>query len=782
MAIRIPSQAWRHPLGRGVDPEPRPRVSTPMIDDGPWAGVPIGGIGAGSIGRTQRGDFARWHLRTGEHRFEPVAIDGFALWVENGERRATTVLRTTEPPSGWGPALAAGAGTYRALFPRSWFEYEIPGCPLRVTEEQLSPVFPGDDAAASLPVGTFEYELDNPTDRPIAVAVMLSWRNDVARELGVEAAGAGSVEALVEGGQAGLLLRPPAAAAERGTPGSMAVVVEGGEGIELTAVAGIDPAAPEGLWAAFAADGRVTGGAGRRSSGESGGSAGGAAGAVAARLVLAPGERRTIRFAIAWDLPVVEFGGGRRWFRRYTREQGVSGDSARRLAVDAIKRIPAWRAAIEAWQAPTLDDPGRPAWYSAALFNELYFLVDGGTFWPDRAVEATAGGGSGNATPEASLALIECFDYPFYNTLDVLFYASFAISRLWPTLEVQISRAFARTVDLEDPALMEIETTGDHVPRKAAGALPHDLGGPGEDPLVRANAYRFRDPNTWKDLNPKFVLQLVRDRGLDGDPAALVRETWPAVVRAMDRLGAFDTDGDGLPEHDGRPDQTYDTWPMSGPSAYGGGLWLAALRAAAALAFEVGDIARETAWSDLLEGAAASFERRLWDGQAYRYDDGGTATSDSLMADQLAGQWYLDVLGLGDVVPRWRVESALRHIFERNVRGFADGEMGAVNGTRPDGSVDRSSEQSQEVWVGTTYALAAFMIGRGLVEEGWQTARGAARVTYERGFWFRTPEAYDEDGNFRASLYMRPLAIWAIEEALERVARTPANGEVSAIR
>ena len=100
--------------------------------------------------------------------------------------------------------------------------------------------------------------------------------------------------------------------------------------------------------------------------------------------------------------------------------------------------------------------------------------------------------------------------------------------------------------------------------------------------------------------------------------------------------------------------------------------------------------------------------------------------------------------------------------------GFRDGTMGAVNGTLADGSVDASSEQSCEVWVGTTYALAAQMIGRGLVDEAWRTASGAARVTYERGLWFRTPEAYDADGNFRASLYLRPLAIWAIEDALRR--------------
>ena len=78
--------------------------------------------------------------------------------------------------------------------------------------------------------------------------------------------------------------------------------------------------------------------------------------------------------------------------------------------------------------------------------------------------------------------------------------------------------------------------------------------------------------------------------------------------------------------------------------------------------------------------------------------------------------------------------------------------------------VDRA--QCRVDLVGRVGALAAFMIGRGLVDEGWATARGAAKVTYERGLWFRTPEAYDADGDFRASIYLRPLAIWAIEEAL----------------
>lgn len=36
--------------------------------------------------------------------------------------------------------------------------------------------------------------------------------------------------------------------------------------------------------------------------------------------------------------------------------------------------------------------------------------------------------------------------------------------------------------------------------------------------------------------------------------------------------------------------------------------------------------------------------------------------------------------------------------------------MGAVNGMQPHGVPDRSSVQSDEVWVGVVYALAATMI------------------------------------------------------------------------
>lgn len=758
----IPSVAWRRGIGVPCDAVGHPRVDQPMIDDGEFAGVPIGGLGTGSIGRTYRGDAARWHLEVGRHRHLPVAADAFSIFVGGPDGSRATVLSALRPADlpAWGWDLPVGGGTYHGLFPRAWqaFEPEVLG--VRAVGEQLSPVIAGDLARSALPVGAFEWWLENPGPDPLTVGLMLTWADPPA----TEGPAPGRPHEVVRGHDSvGIRFGDTDADAPTGLHGTFAIAVRGGDGIELSARPWFDPIADTELWADFAADGRLEA-IGDEAAVDGTSTAGGAA--VAATVVLAPGERRSIRFAIAWDMPMVEFGAGRRWWKRYTRDWGRSGLRAWNLAAHALDELPAWRRMIEDWQAPVLADPDRPDWYKTALFNELYFLVDGGSFWEDGEVD----GPLPPTDDVGRFALLECLDYPFYDTVDVDFYASFAILALYPDLEMGGIRDLLAAIPVDDPEVVTIQASGERAPRKVGGTVPHDVGGPDDDPFYRPNWYRFQDVSLWKDLGPKFVLQLWRDAlaaGVDaGD--ALIRDAFPTVERVLDGLARSDRDGDGLPEHDGIPDQTYDTWPMRGPSSYGGSLWLAAVAAAEAMARRLGDGESEGRWAGWFERAQVAFDVRLWRGDHYAYDDGGGPSSDSLMADQLAGQWYADVTGLGSLLPDDRVEAALRTIHARNVVGFGGGRMGAVNGTRPDGSVDGSSEQSAEVWVGTTYALAAFMIGRGLLEEGWRTAEGAAAVTYERGLWFRTPEAYDADGNYRASVYLRPLAIWAIEEALRR--------------
>ncbi len=754
-APRIPAVAWQRGIGVPCPEVGHPRVTSPMTDDGEWAGVPIGGLGTGSIGRTFRGDVARWHLEVGTHRFAPSPVDGFTIHVGAADGRAarTTLLSALRPadlPASIA-ALAPGQGTYRALFPRAWQAFEPGDLGVRAVGEQLSPVIGGDLEASALPVGAFDWWIENTASEARTIGLLLAWEEPSTRD-GALVPGARH-ESMATDDATGVVLHA-GPAAPTGLQGTFALAARSEPGLSITTRIGLDPVGLAAARESFADAGRLAPDASQ---------AGGSSVAISVTADLAPGERRAIRFAIAWDYPMVEFGAGRRWWKRYTKDWGRTGRRAWAIAEHALERADAWRTAIEAWQAPVLEDPARPDWYKAALFNELYFLVDGGTFWEAGEVDGPV--------PEPDdvgrFALIECIDYPFYDTVDVDFYASFAILETFPALESRGIRDLLSVVPGGDPSIVRIEASGLDAARKAPWAVPHDVGGPDDDPFHRPNRYRFQDVNVWKDLGPKLVLQVWRDVVLTADDG-LIAEALPVLDRVMADLAVTDLDGDGLPEHGGIPDQTYDTWPMTGPSAYAGSLYLGALAALEAMHRRVGDDGRADRLATDRQRAAASFERRLWRGTHYAYDDGGAASSNSVMADQLAGQWYADVTGLGDLVAPERVRTALRTVHELNVVAFGDGLLGAVNGMRLDASVDESSEQSAEVWVGTTYALAAFMIGRGLVDEGWETARGAAAVTYERGLWFRTPEAYDRLGNFRASLYLRPLAIWAIEDALRR--------------
>ena len=126
---------------------------------------------------------------------------------------------------------------------------------------------------------------------------------------------------------------------------------------------------------------------------------------------------------------------------------------------------------------------------------------------------------------------------------------------------------------------------------------------------------------------------------------------------------------------------------------------------------------------------------------------------DNVQANMLAGQWYANLTGLGDLVPREMRVSSLLKIYDNNVMKFEKGEMASVNGIGADGTIITTNEQVQEVWTGTTFGLSAEMLSEGMREEAFRTAWGVYHVTYEKaGYWFRTPEAWDRTGNYRASI------------------------------
>ena len=299
-----------------------------MLDDGEFAGVPIGGLGTGSIGRTYRGDVARWHLEVGQHRHR-ARRGGRVLAVRrrpgrNAGNRPVGAATGGAARLGLGPAgrrrdvsraVPAGVADLRARDARR------PGRRRAAVARSSR----GDLERSALPVGVFEWWLENPGPDPLTVGLLFTWADPLAAT-GRPPARPHTV-VREDGDRRRRRSATPRTARRPALRGSLAIAALDGDGVELSARAAFDPVADRDLWADFAADGRLdpTPAIARPIRPATGGGA-----ALAATSALAPGERRSVRFALAWDLPVVEFGAGRRWWKRYTRTWGRSGDARAR--------------------------------------------------------------------------------------------------------------------------------------------------------------------------------------------------------------------------------------------------------------------------------------------------------------------------------------------------------------------------------------------------------------------------------------------------------------------
>jgi uncharacterized protein (DUF608 family) len=76
------------------------------------------------------------------------------------------------------------------------------------------------------------------------------------------------------------------------------------------------------------------------------------------------------------------------------------------------------------------------------------------------------------------------------------------------------------------------------------------------------------------------------------------------------------------------------------------------------------------------------------------------------------GQWWARACGLPPLDDVECYQSALATIYKFNVKKFKNGELGPINGMRPDGKIDQTCMQSVEVWGrkrGKGYKAAKFV-------------------------------------------------------------------------
>jgi non-lysosomal glucosylceramidase len=357
-ASDIPKAAWSRPIGLPLE-NPGVTKDPGMIDDGYWQGAPVGGMGAGTFSRSYRGDFSRWHIKAGVHKYETVYVNEFAMFQKSqGDSAGTArVLMTDHPRNGelasWAWDYPVGAGEYSALYPKSWYDYKWDKFPAHVVLEQYSPVLPDNYRESSYPIAVYRWHAENPTDHAVTVSVLLSWANMGGwfrtfthdfngtpnqgnyNQFVSEAAGpAGTMKGIVfDRGRDGGTLNE--------WDGQFAIAALESPGVEVTyQTTFLAQGDGKAVWAPFSKDGRL---ANSTTSWVSDSEK--LAGAIALRFTLQPGEKKIIPMVISWDLPVVQFGQGRKWNRRYTDFYGATGNNAWKIARDGLLNAASWSVA-----------------------------------------------------------------------------------------------------------------------------------------------------------------------------------------------------------------------------------------------------------------------------------------------------------------------------------------------------------------------------------------------------------------------------------------------------
>jgi len=258
------------------------------------------------------------------------------------------------------------------------------------------------------------------------------------------------------------------------------------------------------------------------------------------------------------------------------------------------------------------------------------------------------------------------------------------------------------------------------------------------------------------DMNQQFVLLACRDFMSTGDESYL-SELWPNIVHAMKCTELLDTDGDGLPDHDTRRN-TYDAWNFSGTPTYISGLWLASLKAAIYMADYLSEDALSAHWTDLFNKGIVAFEKKLWNGKYYNLWVDGDRHDDCCMTNQLDGEWYTRIIGLGGFISDDRVRQVLQTIFANNYSS----ENGLVNATYHENATPTlytyRNCQAEANWTGIEYLIASYCDLLGLHENSLDIVKNVHERYMRLGEFWNHSECGDH--------YYRALSSWALMTSL----------------
>ena len=719
---------------------------------------PLGGVGAGSISLGGRGQLRDWEIFNRPDKGNSPDYALASIWTRSGNGKPVArvlesrILPPYQGASGLGSANMPGmprlaSATFTGEFPLARIDFEDDDLPVRVSLEAFTPFIPLDAEESGLPVAVLRYRISNPGGAPAKAAIAFSIDNPVGKE------GRSNVYRKGDGIE-GLVMSNPFLAATDPLAGSFALAALNAPPARITYLRGWRGATgwhvgPLLYWDDFSADGELGPEAPVRNS----------VGSLCVQRDLAPGAHADITFILAWH------------FRNRTPER--SGWSAPKGDE---------RTVIGNHYTTRFKDAWEPAQYLAAHLEQLesrtrrFTQAMRDTTLPDEVREGAMANLSTLVVP-TSFRIADgtfhgfegCDDHSgccFGNCTHVWNYEA-ATECLFPSLAQSLREtSFGYSTDAE--GLMDFREK-----------LPE-----GKEHWGIAAA----------DGQMGQLMKLYFDWRMGGDTEWL-RRLWPAAKRALAFAwipGGWDANKDGVME--GVQHNTYDV-EFYGPNPLCGIWYLGALRAMEEMARVVGDTAAAAEYHGLFESGSKWIDANLFNGDYYiqkiraipRADIAKGLTAgmgahdpehpdfqlgDGCLVDQLLGQYFADVAGLGLLLDASHIRKTLESIYKYNYkrsmythesvqRTYALNDEAALvicaypRGERP----ENPFPYFQEVMTGFEYAAAILMLHRGMTAQGIELI-GNIRRRYDGER--RNPWDEAECGHH----YARAMASWAAIPAL----------------